>query len=193
MCIRDSYQFAHARLDGVGFLDLHRVSPDITGFLIPQRLFARLAYIYTDKSFAGRPERNSTVHAGEGELYWFFDGVRFYSIAGYRFEDEQAVGPEFQFTAHKARLFIIRQFEALDRRLRVRAGWRYENRDYAAITPSIGEIRDDERHQFQVELDVPWTDTITMGLEYGYDVFQSNLASVDFNQHVAALRFTAEF
>ena len=183
-----SYQFVYSRLGGDGFLRLHRLSPYAATYLGDRQAYVRASYIYTDKEFIGRTDRDSSVHAGSAEIYYFVNGLDTYLIGGYRYESEDAVSPEFDFESHNVKARLVQRIEMGDRKAKLRAGWRYENRDYSAVTPSIGVVRDDDRHKFDVSLEVPLNDIMYGEVEYNYDAFNSNLPSADFNQSVATFR-----
>ncbi len=187
-----SYQFIHSRLGGDGFLTINRVSPYVSTYVGDRTAYLRGSYIYTDKNFVGVADRDSDVNAINGEVFYFLNGLTTYFILGYRYESEDAVGPEFDFTAHNTKLRVIQRFPLGDRRAKFRAGWRYENRNYDSITPSIGAIRDDERHKFDASVEIPLNDIFYAELEYNYDIFNSNLPSVDFNQSVVTFRIGGE-
>lgn len=183
-----SYQLVHSRLDGAGFLTLNRLSPYVASYVADRKAYVRASYIYTDKNFIGRTDRDSEVHAGSAEVFYFVNGLNTYVIAGYRFETEDAVAAEFDFDSHNTKLRLVQRINMGERRARLRGGWRYENRNYSSLTPSIGAVRDDERHKFDISLEVPFNDIMFAELEYNYDIFNSNLPSADFNQSVATVR-----
>lgn len=183
-----SYQYVYSRLGGSGFLKMHRLSPYAATYAADRKLYLRGSYIYTDKTFVGRSDRDATVHAGDAEAYVFLNGLNTYLIGGYRYESQDAVAPEFDFDSHNAKVRFVQRVPLGDRRAKFRAGWRYENRNYSAVTPSIGVIRDDERHKFDASLEIPVNDIFYTALEAEYDEFKSNLPSADFNQTIATVR-----
>lgn len=183
-----SYQLIYSRLGGSGFLRFHRLSPYLATYLGDRKAYVRASYIYTDKEFIGRVDRDADVHAGGAELYYFVNGLNTYLIGGYRYETEDAVAAEFDFNAHNIKARFVQRIPFGSRTTKLRAGWRYENRNYDAVTPSIGVIRDDERHKLDISLELPLNDIFFVETEYEYDVFNSNLPSADFNQSVATVR-----
>lgn len=183
-----SYQYVYSKLGGSGFLKMHRLSPYVASYAANKKLYLRGSYIYTDKTFVGRPSRDATVHAGDATAYIFLNGLNTYLIGGYRYESQDAVAPEFDFDSHNTKVRFVQRVPLGDRHAKFRAGWRYENRNYSAITPSIGVIRDDERHKFDASLEVPINDILYTALEGEYDDFKSNLPSADFNQSIATIR-----
>ncbi len=186
------YSFVDASLGRKGFLTINRIAPALSGF-IGKTLFWRLEYVYTDKNFARRTARDAKVNAGALSLYYFLDGTRSYWTLRYRYEDENAVAPEFDFRGHEIRLRYTRRFAfgAGDSRLRLTA--RYEKRNYRAITPSIGAVRDDDRYRFNAEWRIPLARHLFFLAEYEFASFVSNLPSADFNQHLVSGKLGVTF
>ncbi len=182
----------HARLDRDGLLNIQQLSPYFTTFLT-DKLYLRSSYRYQDKSFKDNKDRNAQTHAIDNDLYYFLDSTREYLVAGYRFESENTRADQFDYNAHQ---FVVRYAKRWvwygNRPLRMRLDWRYEKRNYESITPSIGEIRDDDRHRLRMRLDLPITKTLTGLLKYEYRNHSSNLESVDFtdNRVEAQLQMT---
>ncbi len=187
-----AYRFIYTRLGGAGFLQMQQFSPYASKFF-GKKVFVRADYTYTDKDFENRVDRDSTIHAGGADVYFFVDGVNTYFVVGYKYEDEDATDPEFDFQSHNIKARISKRFPMGKRKAKLKLGWRYESRDYASITPSIGVIRDDSRHRFQAELEIPVTDHVYTAVEYEYSDFTSNLASADYTQNLAAARLGIRF
>ena len=186
------YSFVDASLGRKGFLTINRIAPALSGF-IGKELFWRLEYVYTDKNFTNRTARDAKVNAGAASLYYFLDGTRSYWTLRYRYEDENAVAPEFDFRGHEIRLRYTRRFAfgAGDSRLRLTG--RYEKRNYRAITPEIAEIRDDDRYHLEAEWEIPLSRHFFFEAAYEFASFVSNLPSADFNQHLVSDRLGVRF
>jgi len=187
-----AYRFAYSRLGGAGFLTLQQISPYASTFL-SKKLFVRGAYTYTDKDFKNRIDRDAMVHAGGADVYYFVDGVRTFFVAGYKYESEDAIDPQFDFNSHHFKVRFSKRFSIGGREAKFKLGWRYEIRDYTSITPSIGVQRDDDRHRFQAELEVKITNRVFGVIEYEYSDYTSNLASADYTQNLAGARLGVEF
>lgn len=183
-----SYQFIYSRLGGDGFLQFNRLSPYLAAYVGDRKAYVRASYIYTDKTFFGRDGRDSDVHAGNAEVFYFLNGLNTYAIAGYRYEIENAGDAQFDFTAHNTKLRLVQRFPFNGRNAKIRGGWRFEQRNYDSITPSIGVIRDDTRHRFDASIELPINDVFSAELEYNHDIFDSNLAAADFTQDIVSFR-----
>lgn len=183
-----SYQFVHSRLGGAGFLRMHRVSPYAAAYVANKKVYLRGAYVYADKDFIGRIDRDSSSNAGSLDAFYFLNEQHTFVIAGYRFESEDATAPEFDFNGHNLKLRFIQRIPFGKKNGKLRIGWRYENRNYKSITPSIGAIRDDTRHRISASLEIPLNKIMYAEVEGRHDDFASNLASADFTQNIVTFR-----
>jgi hypothetical protein len=185
-----SLQYAHAELDGREFLTLEQVSPYVSQ-LVGRRLFLRFAYAHSDKEFVANPGRAATAAGLSADAYVFIDGLTTYLVFGYRYDDEDAVDEQFDYAGDRFRIQLTRRLTTGTRELTLRTAVRAETRDYDRPTPSIGVPRRDERYQFEASLDVPMTERVTAQIGYTRADNQSNLASVDFDENVWSVEFSA--
>ncbi|MFQ5563475.1 MAG: hypothetical protein ACE5FO_07885 [Parvularculaceae bacterium] len=186
------YNYVYSTLDDVGFLTYQLLSPYVASSLTKQ-LYVRAAYSYADKDFKSRPTRDATVNAGGADVFFFLNGTTTYLLFGYKFEHEDAVGPEFDFDAHNLKARLTQKFPFNGRKGALKIGWRYENRDYDSITPSIGAVRDDERNRFQAEIELPLSDHVYAQAEYEYSDFDSNLPAVNYTQNLISARLGVKY
>lgn len=187
-----AYRLIYTRLGGDGFLLLQQASPYVSRFF-GKKLFVRADYTFTDTDFEGRVDRDAEGHAGGADFYYFANGVRTYFVVGYKYEDEDAVDPQFDFHANNFKARFAQRIPLGARDMKFKLGWRYEQRDHTSVTPSIGVERDDDRHRFEAELEVPVTDRVFLLFDYEYGDFSSNLPSADYTQHVASARAGLSF
>ncbi len=181
--------YIHARLDGNEFLEYYRGSPYLSGFLA-KKWFARGAYVYSDKSIEQNPDRDAESHAAELDLYYFHRGLRSYFNLGYKFKDEDAQADRFDYEANNIKLRYIRRIDLWDDTLKLELSWRYEDRDYSSITPSINEKRDDERHRWKIDMEYPVLEKGAIQLYAGYAEYDSNYPRSDYDQHVIGTRLS---
>ncbi len=187
-----SFQYAYAELDGNEFLTLKQVSPYVSK-LIGQRLFLRFAYAHSDKEFVANPGRAATAGALSADTYVFLNGLTTYLVLGYRYDDEDALQEEFDYSGNRFRIQLTRRLTAGSRELTLRTSVRAETRDYHRPTPSIGQPRRDDRYQLEASLDVPMTEHVTAQIRYTHADNRSNLPSVDFDENVLSVGFSAAF
>jgi hypothetical protein len=179
--------FIHSRLDGEAFLDYTRISPALSGFL-SRRFFARGAYVYSERKIDQNSDRNADTSAWEGDLYFFWRGLRSYFNIGYRYRNEDADSEEFDFSSHSLKLRYIQRLQLLERDAKLEFAWRFEDRDYRSPTPEIGEERMDNRSRWKVDLEVQLNPSWYWQLYSGYGDYSSNLPRADFTQTVLGTR-----
>jgi hypothetical protein len=179
--------YINSRLDGKEFLELWRVSPALSGF-VARRWFLRGAYVYQDKTLADRDFRDAITDALEGDVYFFAQGLRRYFNLGYRIKDENARSAPLDYESWAVKLRYIQRLSVFSRLAKLELSWRYEDRDYSSVTPSIGEERSDERHRLGVDLEVPLKQRLFLQLYYQYADYASNLERVDYTQNLGGFR-----
>ena len=109
-----AYRYADANLDDDGFLTLKQASPYLSTYLTTD-LMIRAEYIYTEKIFNNRSQRNSDVNSMGADIYYFVDGVRSYFVLGFRHETEDANNSQFDFSGAnlRARYFALSHYYLL--------------------------------------------------------------------------------
>ncbi len=183
-----SLYYINSRLDNEKFLELYRVSPSVSGFLA-RKWFARGAYVYSNKSIENRPERDASTNSGEADLYYFRRGLRSYFNLGYRYKDEDADADRLDYTSNSLKLRYIHRFEMFSRIAKLELAWRYEDRNYSSITPSIDEDRDDQRHRWRADFEIPIVGQSSVQIYYGYANYESNYSPADYTQNLFGTRF----
>lgn len=186
------YHFDYALLGGDGFLEFHRVTP-FTAFFLASNVYVRAFYEYTDKSIIPSPLRDAQVQGGGADAYVFTNGANSYFSAGYKYENADAAGPEFDFTGHNLKVRFVTRIPIGKTPSKLKLSGHYEIRDYANITPSIGAIRDDDIVKLTAEWEIPFGERYFSTIEYQYADYSSNLPSADFARSVASLKFGARF
>ena len=183
-----SVYYIHSKLDDHKFLDLYRVSPSVSGFLA-QKWFARGAYVYSDKTIHDREGRDATTNAGEADAYFFVRGLRQYFNLGYRYRDEDAEANQYDFVSNSVKLRFIQRIELFSRLTKLELAWRYEDRNYRADTPSIGEKRQDKRYRVRIDFDIPVFGNGAVQFFAGYADYESNYQPAAYDQTLVGTRF----
>ena len=181
-------QHAYAELDGDEFLTLTQLSPYLS-HLIGQRLFLRFAYADTDKEFAGNPGRDAAATSWSSDAYVFVNGLHTYLVFGHRYEDEDARDAEFDYLGHRLNMQLAQRFGLRAREITLRSYLRLESRDYRAVTPSIGELRRDDRRELEAVAEIPIGRRLLARVGVKRADNESNLASVDFSETVLSVGF----
>jgi len=168
-------------------LELVRFSPYVSGFF-RKGWFARAAFVYSDKVNGINPGRDATASIAELDVYHFPAGKPWYVSVGYKYRDEGADAARFDYTGNTLKARWVRRLQLAGRDARLELSYRYIDRDYSAITPSIGDERRDERQQLQAEMELTLSERLNLELFGAYADYESNLASVDFDQYVTGFR-----
>ena len=184
-----SLYYINARLDNHQFLDMYRASPALSGF-ISKKWFARGAYVYQDKSIHERPGRDARTNALEGDLYYFWRGLRSYFNLGYRYRDEDAKANQYTYHSNGVKLRYIQRIELFSRLTKLELAGRYERRRYQADTPGIGEKRDDDRYRWRIDYEIPVFDSSVVQFYLGYADYQSNYDPAAYDQTLVGARFS---
>jgi hypothetical protein len=193
LTIGAGYRLSHYRLGGDGFLRINRIRPFAAIRAFSGKAMFRASYFFKDKRFIERPDRSSEVHAVGADVFYYLNGRKTYLIAGYRFETEDAAAPQFDFDSHHVSLRFLQRIPLNRRSVRLQIGWRYEDRDYKSVTPSIGIVRDDSRNRVNASLEAPLGERFFAEAEFQRDFFDSNLPAADFDQSVTSLRLGARY
>ena len=183
-----SYHYVDSRLDGDDFLTFKRTSPYISAFL-SRKLFARMAYVYTNKEIIQRSDRDADSDAGELDLYYFVRGLRSYFNVGYRHKNEEANAERFDYKSSSFKLRYVHRLQVAEHLAKLELAWRFEDRDYSAPTPDIGEDRNDDRHRLEANLEIPLWENAAVNMYYKYSNYDSNQPRADYNQHIAGGQF----
>lgn len=181
--------YINARLDGEAFLEYYRASPYLSGFLA-KRWFTRGAYVYSDRSIEQNDGRDGESHAGELDLYYFRRGLRSYFNLGYKYKDEDAREDRFDYEANSLKFRYIHRLDVANKPLKLEFAWRYEDRDYSGITPSIGEEREDKRHRVKFDAEYPVSERGAIQFYASYGDYDSNYPRSDYTQEVFGTRYT---
>jgi hypothetical protein len=184
--------FAQASLDGEDYLTLSQVSPYLSKSF-GAAAFVRLAYVATDKSFEGRPERDATSAAVSADAQFLVGRAGDYVAINGRAVEEDASLAVFDFSGGSVRVGYVRRFPALDREMTLRAGVEYEQRDYDAPHPLISAPRRDTRTGVDASLEAPITKNVFVEGSYRFANSKSNLATADYDEHLSSLKLGVRY
>jgi len=181
-------RFINTDLASQKFLTTNQFYGFASGF-INKKLFARAQLTFADKDYGLNPDRDSSKDSLGADLYYFLDGTKKYWVFGYRYENEDAdVDPQFSRDINVLKVRYSQKFPILARKSKLDLEARVQDRSHSSITPSIGEIRNDDRLRLSAELEVELTKSWFVKTEYEYSDYSSNLPSADFSQNVVSLK-----
>jgi hypothetical protein len=187
-----NYYFADAALGGDDLLQLNQYSL-YAGKLFGARWYLRGAANFVDKEFDTLNERDADNSGFSVDLYRFFNEGRSSVTLGYAWEDEDTRGPSFIYEADTLRLRLNHRFMLASREAQLQLGYRYQNRDYANITPSIDAPRDDGQRVADAELEVTMMKNLALVGRWENGDYQSRLSSADFSDNRVALGIRLSF
>ena len=182
-----SVRYIMSDLDSEKFLTLGQGSINVSR-LLNKTQFVRAEYTFTDKELDSFSGRDSSKHGLAADMYFFLDGSKKYWVVGYKYEDEDADSDELDRAIHSLKARYTQKFPFYGKEAQARVRARYQMRNYDSVTPSIGEVRDDDRLRLGAELEVNLTENWFALLEYEYSDYQSNLPSSDYDQSIIALK-----
>lgn len=192
MTIGANHYFANARLGGDGFLDLNR-SSIYAGKLFAEQWYLRGALNVTDKEFDVFSARDAETTSASLDTFWFFNQGNSSLQFALEVADEDALEEQFSYQANIVRIRVNHDFSLWGFQNEISAGVRNEIRDYQAITPSIGQTRDDELLVSDLSWDMKLTDWLatTASLEHGN--YSSRLPSADYRENRVSLGLELSF
>lgn len=179
-----------ATLDNERFLDIRQVSPSIAR-LFGRTLYVRTAFTDSDKSYAGREERDADNSAVNVDAYWLLDGMNRYLAVGYRLDSEDAQDDELDFDGNRFKATYAQSLDTLP--LTMKAQWQIEHRDYDNVTESIGDARRDRRMRTSLNADWQFAEHVGLEGEAAYADYRSNLPGAQFDEVIYSLSLAASF
>lgn len=177
------YSYAYMTLDSDGFLQTHSLTPSI-GYSFAPEIYLYASYILMDKDFrqsANNP-RDAVNNSLGADLFYFFNGnATDFCQLGYRYEDENATGSEYEYQGHgiRAALQMMLPYD-----LKMRLVYRYHLKDYRNITPSIGAEREDTKNAIRLTLTRPVYEKLSVKVDYQHLDNDSNLPSNDYSENI---------
>ncbi|MEW6595256.1 MAG: tetratricopeptide repeat protein [Thermodesulfobacteriota bacterium] len=186
-----AYAYSYMFLGREGFLQSHRLTPNV-GFSLPHDLYATVSYTLEDKDFRKTADngRDAVNQAVGGDLFAFFMENRGYLQLGYRLEGENAATAEYDYWGQTlvAAVQVPAWYET-----RARLSFKYQDREYRHVTPSIGAERDDIKQTLGFLVSRRFLGRYDAKAEYQYIDSDSNLESSDYSQNVFFVGVSASF
>jgi hypothetical protein len=174
-----SYRFSFATIDREKLLNMHELRPTL-GFAPRPSWYLNLAYRYQRKDFAESARDADQSALALDNFVVLSDDGGLLSL-GYRLENEDADGPEFDYLGHVVQLGFEMPLRFLASRPELEVGYEYLQRDYEHLTPSILRKREDRRHSFEIEITRQVTRVLELGFGYRHVTSDSNLPSADYS------------
>jgi len=183
-----NYRFNYIKLGGINFLEINSIRPNI-GFLVAKKTYLTASYEYREHSFkdAALFDRNANRHTGATKAY-FLLGKGKNITAGYKVGRHKATTADLSYWAHTVDAGLKLPVKLASKDATYRLRYQYRQKDYSGFDAGIGAVRGDKRHTMRTSLNVPFGKSFSAEFEYRYVDSNSNLASIDYNNHL--LTFT---
>jgi hypothetical protein len=183
-----TYRFFDFELDNEQLLDYQQISPYVSR-LFGSQLYTRASYTYSRKDYDAQADRgrDAKTDAVDVDAYYFLDGSKLYLSASYGFRDENANAAQYDYEANIFKVGVTKKARMMDYDTKMKLSYRYEDRDYSSVTPSIGVARDDTRKRTRFSWEWDINDDINTIFEYEYNDNSSNLSSADYDQNLVSM------
>lgn len=181
-------RYRRALLGGDDYLSLSAINPSATWGLA-DNMVLRAAYIGQQKTYLTSTRLDAWNDQAAVDLYRYFARRRGFVVLSLRYDHEDAAAEELDYRAWQAGIRGQAPITVGAFRARVRLGYAYSDRDYSAVTPSIGEKRREHRSTMSAAVDFPVTTGLTLRPAMRLVDRDSNLPSFDYTEEV----FSAEW
>lgn len=186
-----SYSYVDVLLGNDAFMDMQIFRQSIAS-LVSSHLYVDGSYSYMTKRFDTLPTRDADTNVVALDTYYFYNQSKSYVVGGIRHEDEEAVGPLYDYQAMVGHLDMQVPVSWLGDESRFKVGAKYTERDYDEAILALGGARADTYYQFGASLSIPFRNQYKIIADYDYTDRRSNMPSADYTENTVALslRFT---
>lgn len=161
--------------------------------LIDNHFFWRISAQQAEKRFTDLTVRDADTESYGADLFWFSDEGKSFITAGYTFDDEDATADAFDFHGHTWRVKLSKGFQLWNRDQTLELGWNFQQRDYQADMPGLGQAREDKRHVAELNWTIPVNDYLSVVAKAEYADFQSNDPGADYQETLGSVHFRFRF
>lgn len=188
-----TYRYDNIRLGGDKFQDVHTIRSDV-GLLMAKRTYLTAYYEFRSQRFddVTLSERAAERHSLSSKMYFLFGKGRNVT-AGYTVARHNAQNDSFTYWGHTVDTSLKLPLDSSERPNVFRLRYRYRQKDFSAVTPSIGAVRQDKRHTVRGIFEVPVGKVLEARFEYRYQHSDSNLPAVDFVSHIGRVSINWSF
>lgn len=182
-----AYRYSNISLGREAFLQMHSIQPTFTT-LIGSKFLLMGGYEYLKQNFQQplQLRRSADRHSINIKNYFLLGKGRTINI-GYKLSRNNAVASELTYWSHTFDVGLKLPVGIIEG-AKFRARYRYQQKDYSNIDPTIGENRADKRHSIRASMEVPIIQNITAKLQYEYTDSNSNLPVLVYNSHLITFK-----
>jgi hypothetical protein len=185
-------RFFHILLGGKPFLNMHTVSPSISGF-VSKDLFLRGGYTHLRKVFSTAKGLDAYTRSADASASYFFMRRLGYFNLALRYERERTTDPTRAFDGLQVSGNILIPGDKVAKGSKLRLGIAYRDRWYKNITPSIGEPRHEERVSINASADIPIFKHVILRPEYRMADRASNDPFRNYDNTISSLSVVYNF
>ena len=177
-----NYRYTRSWLGEVDFLQLHTLTPSV-GISWSPRFYTYLSYMYMDKEFqeAKNDARDGSNQSIGISQFIFFMNNKAYLMGSYRWAEEDTFGSQFDF---EGQTFNVGVKLPGPFKTTLRLNYKYANKDYGKVTPSIGVPREDDKQTYKAELSREFLDHLRLTAKYQYIDSDSNLPTIVYTENI---------
>ncbi len=185
-----TYRFFDFELGNEELLDYQQLSPYVSR-LFGSDIYTRAAYTYSRKDYDAQADsgRNAKTDAVDLDVYYFLNGSSLYLSGSYGYRDENATANQYDYNSNIFKVGVTKKLSVVDYETKMKLAYRYEDRDYSSVTPSIGDKRSDTRKRTRFSWEWELDEDMVTTFEYEYNDNKSNLSSADYDQNLVSLNF----
>jgi len=178
-----AYRYNHISLGAESFLEMHSIRPSFST-LVGTKLLLTGAYEYMKQDFVqvDLSSRNADRHSVNAKTYFLLGKGRTISL-GYKVSKHDTVAEELVYWGHTFDVATKLPINAIEG-AKFRARYRYRQKDYSNIDLDIGDKRNDKRHAVRASVEAPFLNKFTGKIMYEYTDSSSNLASLNYDNHL---------
>ena len=182
-----SYRYSNISLGREAFLEMHSVQPTFST-LIGTKFLLMGGYEYLKQNFQQplQLERSADRHSINIKNYFLLGKGKTINI-GYKLSRHNAVASELIYWGHTFDLGLKLPVNIIDG-AKFRTRYRYQQKNYSNIDPTLGENRGDKRHSIRASLEVPLIQNFNAKLQYEYTDSNSNLPVLVYNSHLITVK-----
>lgn len=178
-----AYRYSNIKLGSESFLVMHSIHPNFIT-MIGSKLLMIGGYEYQKHEFqqVALRDRGADRHSVNAKVYFLLGKGRTLNM-GYKISHHNTVASELVYWGHTFDLGLKFPIETVEG-AKFSTRYRYRQKDYSNITPSLGENRADKRHSIRARLEAPVFQRFTAKLQYEYMDSSSNLETLNYANHL---------
>lgn len=178
-----TYRYNNISLGSESFLEMNSVQPTFST-LIGSKLLLIGGYEFQKQDFKqiDMLGRNAQRHSFNAKTYFLLGKGRTINV-GYKVSKHDTVAEELVYWGHTFDVGAKLPVDVVDG-AKFRARYRYRQKDYSNINPSLGENRADKRHSIRASVEAPFYKMFTGKIQYEYTDSKSNLETLNYDNHL---------